>query len=202
MSERILDRRAVPPPVRSPRGRHSRARPPGTPGRRGRRRCPWPARRRPARAWTDRHLGQPARGGPQRRPGRGPVDRGLLGRPVRDLPGRHGPQPVAGHGGHGAEPVLHNFEIAAGLAEGRHRGPPWNDGDFYKWLEAAAARPRRREGRGPRPADGRGDRRHRPGPARRRLPPHAGPDQEPRRRSPTRSPSRTASTSRRTTWAT
>ncbi len=34
---------------------------------------------------------------------------------------------------------LHNFRIAAGLAEGRHRGPPWNDGDFYKWLEAAAA---------------------------------------------------------------
>jgi DUF1680 family protein len=34
---------------------------------------------------------------------------------------------------------LHNFRIAAGLAEGKHRGPPWNDGDFYKWLEAAAA---------------------------------------------------------------
>jgi len=35
---------------------------------------------------------------------------------------------------------LHNFRIAAGLEEGRHRGPPWNDGEFYKWLEAAAAR--------------------------------------------------------------
>jgi DUF1680 family protein len=34
---------------------------------------------------------------------------------------------------------LHNFRIAAGLAEGKHRGPPWNDGDFYRWLEAAAA---------------------------------------------------------------
>src|SRR5262245_60163887 len=34
---------------------------------------------------------------------------------------------------------LHNFRIAAGLAEGKHRGPSWNDGDFYKWLEAAAA---------------------------------------------------------------
>src|SRR5262245_34999388 len=34
---------------------------------------------------------------------------------------------------------LQNFRIAAGLAGGRHRGPPWNDGDFYKWLEAAAA---------------------------------------------------------------
>lgn len=33
----------------------------------------------------------------------------------------------------------HNFRIAAGLAAGKHRGPPWNDGDFYKWLEAAAA---------------------------------------------------------------
>jgi DUF1680 family protein len=33
----------------------------------------------------------------------------------------------------------HNFRIAAGLVKGRHRGPPWNDGDFYKWLEGAAA---------------------------------------------------------------
>jgi DUF1680 family protein len=41
----------------------------------------------------------------------------------------------------GTEPsqFLHNFRIAAGLEEGRHRGPGWNDGDFYKWLEAAAA---------------------------------------------------------------
>jgi DUF1680 family protein len=34
---------------------------------------------------------------------------------------------------------LGNFEVACGLVEGRHRGPKWNDGDFYKWLEAAAA---------------------------------------------------------------
>src|SRR4051812_33371121 len=34
---------------------------------------------------------------------------------------------------------LGNFEVAAGLVEGRHRGPKWNDGDFYKWLEAAAS---------------------------------------------------------------
>jgi DUF1680 family protein len=34
---------------------------------------------------------------------------------------------------------LHNFRVAAGLESGAHRGPPWNDGDFYKWLEAAAA---------------------------------------------------------------
>src|SRR6476660_9499140 len=27
---------------------------------------------------------------------------------------------------------LQNFRIAAGLAEGRHRGAPFNDGDFYK----------------------------------------------------------------------
>ncbi len=32
-----------------------------------------------------------------------------------------------------------NFRIAAGLAEGRPRGAPFNDGDFYKWLEAASA---------------------------------------------------------------
>src|SRR5262249_5112191 len=34
---------------------------------------------------------------------------------------------------------LGNFLVAAGIAEGRHRGPRWNDGDFYKWLESAAA---------------------------------------------------------------
>jgi uncharacterized protein len=34
---------------------------------------------------------------------------------------------------------LQNFRIAAGLEAGKHRGPPWNDGDFYKWLEAAAS---------------------------------------------------------------
>ena len=32
-----------------------------------------------------------------------------------------------------------NFRIAAGLAPGRHRGAPFNDGDFYKWMEAASA---------------------------------------------------------------
>jgi DUF1680 family protein len=32
---------------------------------------------------------------------------------------------------------LENFRIAAGLSEGRHRGAAFNDGDFYKWLEAA-----------------------------------------------------------------
>ena len=33
---------------------------------------------------------------------------------------------------------VENFRVAAGDAPGRHRGPKWNDGDFYKWLEAAA----------------------------------------------------------------
>jgi uncharacterized protein len=28
-----------------------------------------------------------------------------------------------------------NFEIAAGLQQGKHEGPPFHDGDFYKWLE-------------------------------------------------------------------
>lgn len=32
---------------------------------------------------------------------------------------------------------LENFRVAAGLKEGRYRGAPFNDGDFYKWLEAA-----------------------------------------------------------------
>lgn len=34
---------------------------------------------------------------------------------------------------------LQNFKIAAGLADGRHRGAKWNDGDFFKWFEAVAA---------------------------------------------------------------
>jgi len=32
-----------------------------------------------------------------------------------------------------------NFRIAAGLVAGRSRGAPFNDGDFYKWMEAATA---------------------------------------------------------------
>lgn len=32
---------------------------------------------------------------------------------------------------------LANFRIAAGLQKGIHSGPPFADGDFYKWLEAA-----------------------------------------------------------------
>jgi DUF1680 family protein len=31
-----------------------------------------------------------------------------------------------------------NFEIAAGIKKGEHKGPPFHDGDFYKWLEGAA----------------------------------------------------------------
>src|SRR5262249_4420753 len=32
-----------------------------------------------------------------------------------------------------------NFEIAAGLAQGRARGAQFNDGDYYKWIEGASA---------------------------------------------------------------
>jgi DUF1680 family protein len=32
---------------------------------------------------------------------------------------------------------LENFRVAAGLKEGRYRGAPFNDGELYKWLEAA-----------------------------------------------------------------
>jgi DUF1680 family protein len=32
-----------------------------------------------------------------------------------------------------------NFRLAAGLEQGRPRGAPFNDGDFYKWLEGACA---------------------------------------------------------------
>lgn len=32
-----------------------------------------------------------------------------------------------------------NFQVAAGELTGRHHGPPFHDGDFYKWLEAVAS---------------------------------------------------------------
>ena len=32
-----------------------------------------------------------------------------------------------------------NFEIAAGSEKGEHWGPPFHDGDMYKWLEGVAA---------------------------------------------------------------
>lgn len=34
---------------------------------------------------------------------------------------------------------LRNFEIAAGMAEGRYRGAPFNDGELYKLMQAASA---------------------------------------------------------------
>ncbi len=34
---------------------------------------------------------------------------------------------------------VENFRIAAGQSDGKHRGPAWNDGDTYKWLEAMLA---------------------------------------------------------------
>ena len=37
------------------------------------------------------------------------------------------------------KPFLEHFRIAAGLSEGRYRGAQWNDGDFYKWMEAVCA---------------------------------------------------------------
>jgi len=40
--------------------------------------------------------------------------------------------PTMGH-------AIQNFEIAAGLDTGSHVGPPFQDGDFYKLFEAAAA---------------------------------------------------------------
>lgn len=34
---------------------------------------------------------------------------------------------------------LTNFQVASGVKAGKHRGPSWNDGDFYKWIEAASS---------------------------------------------------------------
>ena len=36
-------------------------------------------------------------------------------------------------------PAVQNFRVAAGVEDGAHEGPPFMDGDFYKWLEAAIA---------------------------------------------------------------
>jgi len=32
-----------------------------------------------------------------------------------------------------------NFQVAAGELKGRHHGPPFHDGDFYKWFEGVAS---------------------------------------------------------------
>ena len=37
------------------------------------------------------------------------------------------------------KPVLEHFRIAAGMSEGDYHGAKWNDGDFYKWMEAVCA---------------------------------------------------------------
>ncbi|MBQ9356717.1 MAG: glycoside hydrolase family 127 protein, partial [Prevotella sp.] len=34
---------------------------------------------------------------------------------------------------------FNNFLIAAGEIQGEHHGPPFHDGDMYKWLEAVAS---------------------------------------------------------------
>ena len=39
------------------------------------------------------------------------------------------------HGSNG----FRNFEVAAGTVKGKHHGPPFHDGDIYKWLEACAS---------------------------------------------------------------
>ena len=33
-----------------------------------------------------------------------------------------------------------NFEIAAGVCKGEHWGPPFHDGDMYKWMEGVSLR--------------------------------------------------------------
>ena len=37
------------------------------------------------------------------------------------------------------KPFYEHFLIAAGKGEGDHHGAPWNDGDCYKWIEAACS---------------------------------------------------------------
>src|SRR5262245_48651308 len=42
-------------------------------------------------------------------------------------------------GGTNYSQFLRDFEIAAGLTEGRYRGAPFNDGELYKLMQAASA---------------------------------------------------------------
>ncbi len=44
---------------------------------------------------------------------------------------------IDGNGLHGSN-GFRNFEVAAGTVKGKHHGPPFHDGDMYKWLEACA----------------------------------------------------------------
>ena len=37
------------------------------------------------------------------------------------------------------KPFLEHFRIAAGLSKGEYHGAAWNDGDFYKFIEAVCA---------------------------------------------------------------
>lgn len=37
------------------------------------------------------------------------------------------------------KPYLEHFRMAAGLSDGDYHGAPFNDGDFYKWMEAVCA---------------------------------------------------------------
>lgn len=41
--------------------------------------------------------------------------------------------------GHEHKPFLEHFQIAAGDLPGEYHGAPWNDGDFYKFLEGVTA---------------------------------------------------------------
>jgi uncharacterized protein len=40
---------------------------------------------------------------------------------------------------YGTGHAVENFRVAAGESDGAHQGPPFMDGDLYKWLEAVAA---------------------------------------------------------------
>ena len=67
----------------------------------------------------------------------------------------------------GTEPsqFFQNFRIAAGLAEGNHRGPGLERRRLLQVARGRRGRLRHHQGRRPRPPDGRGHRRHRPRPA-------------------------------------
>jgi len=59
----------------------------------------------------------------------GPVHRRTLDTTVPTMAGLLF-DPAVGH-------AYENFRVAAGDVDGAHMGPPFMDGDFYKWLEAA-----------------------------------------------------------------
>ena len=81
---------------------------------------------------------------------------GLLGRPVRDVPDGHRARHGHAHGGHGAEPVPAQLPDRGRAGRGQAPRPAVERRRLLQVARSGRRGLRRHEGRGPRPADGRG----------------------------------------------